>query len=53
MLLFLVWSIVHQHHADNKKRYHNPGKGPADGLNDTKIITDAKYSVKMSRKKYI
>ena len=54
MLLLLVWTIVHQHHPDNRKKdIIILGEGPTGGLDNTTITTDAKYfvNITMSRKK--
>ena len=54
MLLFLVWIIVHQHKLIMEKKGSLVlGEGPTDGLDDTTLMTKAKYSVNItgSRKK--
>ena len=52
-LLFLVWTIVYEDILIIKKDILVLGRGPTNGLDDTTIITEAKYfvNISMSRKK--
>ena len=54
ILLFLEWTIIYRCILVIRKTYLSEGECPTEGLDDTKITSEAKYSIKfrISRRKF-